>query len=118
GIGVALLSWLLWMNQKRKGDGFDRALISIALFGMIIITGHLGGSLTHGSGYLSLANIYSSDSGSVASIKPLPNVQEAMVYQDVVKPILETKCYNCHGANKQKGKLRMDDSLALMKGGK
>jgi len=118
GIGVALLSWVLWLNQKRKGDGFDRALISIALFVMIIITGHLGGSLTHGSGYLSLANIYSNDSGSVASIKPLPNVQEAMAYQDVVKPILETKCYNCHGANKQKGKLRMDDSLALMKGGK
>jgi uncharacterized membrane protein len=118
GIGVALLSWVLWLNQKRKVDGFDRALISIALFGMIIITGHLGGSLTHGSGYLSFANIYGSDSGSVASIKPLPNVQEAMAYQDVVKPILETKCYSCHGANKQKGKLRMDDSLALMKGGK
>jgi len=118
GIGVALLSWVLWLNQKRKGDGFDRALISIALFGLILITGHLGGSLTHGSGYLSFSNIYSSDSGSVGSIKPLPNVQEAMAYQDVVKPILETKCYSCHGANKQKGKLRMDDSLALMKGGK
>ena len=118
GIGVALLSWVLWLNQKRKGDGFDRALISIALFGLILITGHLGGSLTHGSGYLSFSNIYNSDSGSVASIKPLPNVQEAMAYQDVVKPILETKCYSCHGANKQKGKLRMDDSLALMKGGK
>lgn len=118
GIGVALLSWVLWFNQKRKGDGFDRALISIGLFALILLTGHLGGSLTHGSGYLSFANIYSSDSGSLTSIKPLPDVQEALAYQDVVKPILETKCYSCHGANKQKGKLRMDDSLALMKGGK
>lgn len=118
GIGVALLSWVLWLNQKKKGDGFDKALISIGLFALILITGHLGGSLTHGSGYLSIANIYSSDSGSLASIKPLPDVQEALAYQDVVKPILETKCYSCHGANKQKGKLRMDDSLSLMKGGK
>jgi hypothetical protein len=51
-------------------------------------------------------------------IKPIPNVQEAFVYSDVVKPILQTKCYSCHGENKQKGKLRMDDSLLLMKGGK
>ena len=53
-----------------------------------------------------------------AVIKPIPNVQEAYVYSDVVKPILQTKCYSCHGENKQKGKLRMDDSLLLMKGGK
>jgi hypothetical protein len=118
GIGVALLSWVLWLNQKRKGDGFDKVIISVALLVLIMITGHLGGSLTHGSDYLSFANIFRSDSGSVASIKPLPNAQEALAYQDVIKPILETKCYSCHGANKQKGKLRMDDTLALMKGGK
>lgn len=118
GIGVAVLSWVLWLLHKRKGDGFDKALVSVGLLALIIITGHLGGSLTHGSDYLSLATIFKSDSGSVASIKPLPNVQEALAYKDVIKPILETKCYGCHGANKQKGKLRMDDTLGLLKGGK
>ena len=49
-----------------------------------------------------------------AIIKPIPNVQEAYVYSDVIKPILQTKCYSCHGVNKQKGKLRMDDSVMLM----
>jgi hypothetical protein len=51
-------------------------------------------------------------------IKPLSNVQEAYVYSDVVSPIFQTKCFSCHSVNKQKGKLRMDDSLLLMKGGK
>ena len=54
----------------------------------------------------------------IAIIKPIPNVQEAYVYNDVVRPILQTKCYSCHGVNKQKGKLRMDDAVMLMKGGK
>jgi predicted nuclease of predicted toxin-antitoxin system len=35
-----------------------------------------------------------------------------------VVPILQTKCYNCHNANKQKGGLRMDEIGLLMKGGK
>jgi hypothetical protein len=83
---------------------------------LIIITGHLGGSLTHGSDYLTKSWTLSSD--TVAQRKPIPNVQEAMVYSDVIQPILQTRCYSCHGKNKQKGKLRMDDSLRLMKGGK
>ncbi len=95
-------------------------LLSASLV-LVMITGHLGGSLTHGSDYLTkpLKNIFSDDSDATTSaIKPIANVQEAVAYSDVVKPILETKCYSCHGANKQKGGLRMDDSLKLMKGGK
>jgi hypothetical protein len=30
---------------------------------------------------------------------------------------LKTRCYNCHGPNKQKGGLRLDDTLRLLKGG-
>jgi hypothetical protein len=87
---------------------------------LVFVTGHLGGSLTHGSDYFTkpLADIFSSDSASYGSIKPIANVQEAIVYNDVVQPILQTKCYSCHGPNKQKGGLRMDDSTRLMKGGK
>ena len=87
---------------------------------LIFITGHLGGSLTHGSDYLTkpLKNIFTDDTTANAIIKPIANVQEAIAYSDVVKPILETKCYSCHNTNKQKGGLRMDDSLKLMKGGK
>jgi hypothetical protein len=87
---------------------------------LIFVTGHLGGSLTHGSDYLTkpLADVFGKDSIAGAIIKPVPNIQEAYVYNDVVRPILQTKCYSCHGPNKQKGKLRMDDSIMLMKGGK
>ncbi|MCP5557650.1 MAG: hypothetical protein H7A55_07830 [Verrucomicrobiaceae bacterium] len=40
-----------------------------------------------------------------------------VVFKDVVMPILEAKCTGCHGAEKSKGKLRMDTLANLLKGG-
>ena len=37
-------------------------------------------------------------------------------YLTQVKPILSTKCYSCHGALKQKGKLRLDTRGLMLKG--
>ncbi len=120
GISVAFTSLLLYAKTINPRFGINRKLLALILLTLILVTGHLGGSLTHGSDYLTkpLADVFGKDSTVNAVIKPIPNVQEAWVYSDVVKPILQTKCYSCHGENKQKGKLRMDDSLLLMKGGK
>ncbi|MBU6300188.1 MAG: hypothetical protein KGS60_01430 [Verrucomicrobia bacterium] len=38
-------------------------------------------------------------------------------YPHAIAPLLESKCVGCHGADKQKGKLRMDSYAALIKGG-
>ena len=40
------------------------------------------------------------------------------VYESVISPVLEAKCVSCHGAEKDKGKLRMHTSEALIKGGR
>lgn len=119
-IGVLLLSAILYTKEVNPNVQVNKTVLSITLLITIMITGHLGGSLTHGSDYISkpLARLFSSDSNAVTTIKPLPNVQEAIAYNDVIRPILQTKCYSCHNANKKKGGLRMDDILLLMKGGK
>jgi uncharacterized membrane protein/mono/diheme cytochrome c family protein len=120
GITTAFTSLLLYVKSVNPKFGISRKLLTLILLTLILITGHLGGSLTHGSDYLTkpLADVFGKDTVATTVIKPLPNVQEAYVYSDAIKPILQTKCYSCHGVNKQKGKLRMDDSLLLMKGGK
>ncbi|HEY2348341.1 MAG TPA: c-type cytochrome domain-containing protein [Puia sp.] len=120
GISVAFVSLLLYAKTLNPRFGINRKLLTLLLLTLILVTGHLGGSLTHGSDYLTkpLTDIFGKDTIANAVIKPLPNVQEAYAYSDVVLPVLQTKCYSCHGKNKQKGKLRMDDSLLLMKGGK
>lgn len=38
-------------------------------------------------------------------------------YLKNVKPLLQERCYSCHGALKQKGGLRMDTAVLLRKGG-
>lgn len=120
GIGVLVLSAILYTKEVNPNVQVDKTVLSLALLITIMITGHLGGSLTHGSDYISkpFGRIFSSDSNDVATIKPLPNVQEAVAYNDVIRPILQAKCYSCHNANKKKGGLRMDDITLLMKGGK
>jgi uncharacterized membrane protein len=116
GISVAVVSIVMYYLRKRSVPVKVQTFSSVTLFLLIIITGHLGGSITHGSDYLTKS--FHSFSDTLVQRKPIPNVQEAMAYSDVIKPLLQTKCYSCHGKNKQKGKLRMDDSLRLMKGGK
>jgi mono/diheme cytochrome c family protein len=55
---------------------------------------------------------------SAVNRKSIPDIQEAVVYNDVIQPLLQSKCYHCHGKSRQKGGLRMDQPERLMKGGK
>jgi uncharacterized membrane protein len=120
GFATTIVSFMLYAKEKNPQFAVNKKLLSTGLLIFVFVTGHLGGSLTHGSDYYTkpLADIFSHDTFSAMAIRPIPNVQEAVAYSDVVKPILQTKCYSCHGPTKQKGGLRMDDSLRLMKGGK
>lgn len=87
-ITLGIVAWILPLRLKEKG------LWVTAL--MVGITGHLGGTLTHGSVFIS-------------SAKPTVNHP---AYQ-----ILEKKCVSCHNASKTKGGLRMDDWELFKKGG-
>jgi mono/diheme cytochrome c family protein/uncharacterized membrane protein len=116
GLGVLGVSILLYVQVAYPAFKISYKVLTLALFILISVTGHLGGSLTHGPDYLSFTLAASADTSG--TIKPIANVQEAQAYIDVVEPMLRTKCYGCHGPNKQKGGFRMDSPAALMKGGK
>ncbi len=116
GIGVAIVSMFLYMKVARSEFDIIYKMLAVGLLVLIVITGHLGGSLTHGTDYLSFNfNAYKNDT---AKIKPLVNVQEAKVYDSVIQPILQTRCYSCHSSKRQKGGLRLDKFDLIMKGGK
>src|SRR5688572_26874703 len=38
-------------------------------------------------------------------------------FRQKVKPLLDSRCISCHGAEKQKGGLRLDSRAATLKGG-
>ena len=101
GIATAITSIGCYIAHKKKFK-YLAALI-VVLTALIIITGHNGGNLTHGEDYLTAPL-----SNTKSDKKVIANINEAVVYKDVIEPILAAKCYSCHGDSKQKGKLRLD----------
>jgi mono/diheme cytochrome c family protein len=86
---------------------------------MLGVTGHLGGSLTHGAGYLVISSVSDDAIKTDSSVRlPLTDSSVAAVYTAMVAPVLEQKCVACHQQKKMKGGLRMDGFDWLMKGGK
>ena len=45
-------------------------------------------------------------------------MQEAKAYDDLVAQVFQEKCVSCHGPNKKKGQLRLDNPEMILKGGK
>ena len=78
-------------------------------------TAHHGGSLTHGSDYLTrympatLKNFV-----APSAVASHPN----SFFARHINPVLDTKCVACHGTNKEQGGLRLDSYESLIAGGK
>jgi hypothetical protein len=55
--------------------------------------------------------------GEDTSKLPAPAKKENVTYEKDIKPIFEQTCTRCHGADRQKGGLRLDSLEAVLKGG-
>ncbi|MVM30643.1 ribonuclease inhibitor [Spirosoma sp. HMF4905] len=129
GIGVAVFAWLAWAV---KSENLGRIIpfsqlmylpaLGIALI-LLLSTGHLGGNLTHGSDYLTqympgpirtLTGV--PDKLPELKVEPITDVNQAMVFQQIVNPILHSRCVQCHNASKSKAGLRLDTPDMIKKG--
>lgn len=115
GIGVCVISLLIYLLYQRKVREVLLHLMAALLILLITITGHYGGSLTHGSDYITSA--FNDQEKGGPAIPPIADVQKAEVYAHMVQPLLKKRCYSCHGSEKQKGKLRLDTREFILKGG-
>lgn len=111
GIALTLITGVYaWVRGQKQFKRIYKFL-SVLMLALILATGHLGGTLTHGENFLFA-------SASTESELTQVDLQQAHFYNDLVKPILDSKCYACHGSGKQKGKLRLDAPEHILKGGK
>ncbi|MBX3242353.1 MAG: chitobiase/beta-hexosaminidase C-terminal domain-containing protein [Chitinophagaceae bacterium] len=111
GVGVAVLGFLFYSYHAFfKKYKLPAKLFTIVTTAVIILTGHWGANLTHGEDYV-LAPVKSREIKKVAP-------EEAIIFADVIQPILEKKCVSCHGASSVKGELLLDDLKGVLKGGK
>lgn len=116
GITLAVLSGVLYLLTTNKLKVVvPRNVFSLCLVGLIFLLGfssHQGGSLTHGDDYLSLKTL------TQKKRKKPAQLSEAFIFEDVVQPILDAKCSQCHMGNKLKGRLSVATLAGLLKGGK
>lgn len=117
GISTGIVSIVLWLVRGAAGNTIMRSG-SVVLVVLVTLTGHYGGSLTHGSNYLTAPLFDAGDSPTKTPDLSKINIDSAIFYADVIQPLFEARCYSCHGETKQKGGLRLDSPELIMKGGK
>ncbi|MGN6619112.1 MAG: c-type cytochrome domain-containing protein [Ilyomonas sp.] len=110
GVSIALLGFVFYtfpqLFSNRKV--FEKCYTLFAAM-IIILAGHFGADLTHGENYLV---------APVTAEEKLVPVDEAIIFKDVIKPILDKKCASCHGEGSMKGGLILQDTADLLRGGK
>lgn len=109
-ISLLALGWYAFKNVVRNSKAI-LALASVTGVAAVIITGHLGADITHGDNFL-LAPV------SKEQQAPPVLFEDAIIYANMVQPILKAKCISCHNPQKAKGELVMESFAALRKGGK
>ncbi|HKK17666.1 MAG TPA: c-type cytochrome domain-containing protein [Opitutales bacterium] len=98
----------LWIGVRRLG-------LFLAL-GLITITGHYGGEMTHGKGFLfEYGPAFLQEQ---TEPEPVEITAEITVFEAAINPIIQNNCVYCHDDETTKGKLRMDSPEAMLAGGR
>ncbi|HET6256620.1 MAG TPA: c-type cytochrome domain-containing protein [Puia sp.] len=114
-ISLTVVSAGLYLVLRGRPVGWRGGTMMTVVLLLVILTGHWGGSLTHGPGYLT------GDLGAESSqpaLRPVADVQSAGAYTAMVQPVLHDNCYGCHSASRVKGGLRLDAPDRILHGGK
>lgn len=123
GIVLVILSGLGWVFHigNFKVDKIILKANNILIVFLLIIVGHLGGSLTHGENYL---YEYAPDIIKDILIKknkkitfedqPLDSI---WIFEDAIHPLFSSKCVACHNNEISQGGLNMSNAVGLFSGG-
>lgn len=121
GISFALGAQVVWFLSVfnvaiyRQWGGW----LTLLLLVTVTVTGHHGGNLTHGSTYLveyapqPVRNLV----GLEERRPVVADILQADPWHDIVSPMLQSRCSNCHNPDKQRGQLDISSLDALLVGG-
>ncbi|GLR69465.1 c-type cytochrome domain-containing protein [Agaribacter marinus] len=144
GISVAVIGFVCWWLFKRayaeddvtqgqsrphasqpQKNAKPKLLVSVlsgAQLFFLFATGHYGANMTHGETYLvehapNLVRAVAGFPPHKAARPPITSLDDVVVYDDLIAPMLEQRCASCHNDSKQKGKLNLANMEAIVKGG-
>ena len=112
GAGIFFLaSFIYWIRNNNWYNAPAAKVGALLTVVGLVLTGHYGAALTHGDNFIFEPILAQQQVSSV----PL---EEAVVYNDIIRPIFEQKCVSCHNPDKLKGELILSDPASIKKGGK
>ena len=125
-VAVAAIIALYLKHHYRKDKVMaKRHRFRVAIFVACVImgfAGHDGGSLTHGTEYLfeyapdPLRKMTGREAKKVKKLDEDSKKPRKLPYFEAkVLPIFEAKCVSCHGDEKMKGKLKLNNILGIMR---
>ena len=125
GVITAVGSFGLYSLVKNAEALTTKIRVLALVLGLILgITGHWGGTLTHGEGYFT--EVLPADLQSLFGASAQPELgpqlteetwENAQLYAEVIQPILNKNCKSCHNPRNRKGELDLSSLAALKKGG-
>ncbi len=122
---IWMLAWKITRPlDKPHGWSFVYHPLLLVTAGFLGGAGHYGGSLTHGSDYLTaympnaLRSLIGVPERVPAEAVAVPDdPRDTVVFAALVDPIFQTRCVSCHGPERQRGGLRLDSHDLLVQGG-
>jgi uncharacterized membrane protein len=124
GIGVGVIAFLAILVKSEfislSNTAYKIMLTTLTAF--LVITGHLGGNMTHGPTYLTeyapapIAALLGHASENETK-RALNDPDSILVYKDIIRPMFEKRCFECHSDSKSSGDLQMHTQEGLLKGG-
>jgi uncharacterized membrane protein len=118
-----VLQWFAYRNEAARGWTRAYRGVLTGTLALVVIAGHYGGNLTHGSKYLVenapsfVRELLEDDPAPSSTVNLAALDAHQRSYVEKVQPLLEAKCYKCHGPEKQKGGYRLDEPELALKGG-
>jgi len=109
---VVLICLLARPQWNAHGAGYVYPALLACMLIALVWTADEGGSITHGSNYLTQYM-----PAGMKRVLALGATPSASFYAKHIHPILDSNCTSCHGEGQAKGGLRMDSYDSLMKGG-
>ena len=118
GVASVVLAWMV--RRRRESRAYLPAFT--ACMALMVWVGHLGGTLSHGEGYL-LAHapgpvraLFGAEPRSDGPIV-IEDVERAAVRDQLVLPVLDASCTECHNPVKHNGDLDLTTAEGLLAGG-
>jgi cytochrome c553 len=129
GASLCLIAWVYHRRSERPRALLAYRGLVAATLGVLSLGAHFGGTMTRGDAYLSkyapgpLKPLLGGSAESEAPPEP-PKLEmraEPLLFADVVQPIFERYCVECHGEEEEEeeaeGGLRLDSLEAIVAGG-